>query len=87
MVAFSAFTYVMLDGLDLGVQLLVPSFPTPRPRCEMDNEVSVWTGNETCWCWVPVGLCATFPLAYAVLMPALYDPIIAMLLGLQTVSC
>ena len=46
-VAFSAFTYVMLDGLDLVVQLLVPSFSTPRPRCEMDNEVSVWKGNET----------------------------------------
>ncbi len=82
-VAFSVFTYVMLDGFDLGVALLFPFFPERHDRDVMMNTVApVWDGNET---WLVLGggaLFAAFPLAYAVLMPALYAPIIAMLLGL-----
>lgn len=82
-VAFAVFTYVMLDGFDLGVALLFPFFPDRHDRDVMMNSVApVWDGNET---WLVLGggaLFAAFPLAYAVLMPALYAPIIAMLLGL-----
>jgi cytochrome d ubiquinol oxidase subunit II len=48
----------------------------------MNSVAPVWDGNET---WLVLGgggLFAAFPLAYAVLMPALYTPIVAMLLGL-----
>lgn len=82
-VAFAVFTYVMLDGFDLGVALLFPFFPQRHDRDVMMNSVApVWDGNET---WLVLGggaLFAAFPLAYSIVMPALYAPIIAMLLGL-----
>ncbi|OOY14415.1 cytochrome d ubiquinol oxidase subunit II [Thioclava sp. DLFJ4-1] len=82
-VAFSIFVYVVMDGFDLGVALLFPFFPERHDRDVMMNSVApVWDGNET---WLVLGggaLFAAFPLAYAILMPALYAPIIAMLLGL-----
>lgn len=82
-IAFSVFVYVVLDGFDIGVALLFPFFPENAHRDVMMNTVApVWDGNET---WLVLGggaLFAAFPLAFAVIMPALYAPIIAMLLGL-----
>lgn len=82
-IAFAVFAYVVMDGFDLGLGLLFPFFRDKRDRDVMMNSVApVWDGNET---WLVLGgggLFAAFPLAYAVLMPALYTPIIAMLLGL-----
>lgn len=83
LIAVSVFAYVALDGFDLGVALLFPWFKREEDRDIMMNTVApVWDGNET---WLVLGgggLLAVFPLAYAVLMPALYMPVIAMLLGL-----
>jgi cytochrome d ubiquinol oxidase subunit II len=83
LVAFAVLAYVVLDGFDLGVGIL---FPLIRGEANKDlamNTVApVWDGNET---WLVLGgggLFAVFPLAYAVVMPALYAPIIAMLLAL-----
>lgn len=82
-IAFAVFVYVVMDGFDLGIGILFPLFPRKDHRDVMMNSVApVWDGNET---WLVLGgggLFAAFPLAYAVLMPALYTPIIAMLLGL-----
>src|SRR6476620_4099253 len=82
-IAFSIFAYVVMDGFDLGLALLFPFFPERHDRDVMMNSVApVWDGNET---WLVLGggaLFAAFPLAYAVLMPAIYTPAIAMLLGL-----
>lgn len=82
-IAFAVFVYVVMDGFDLGLGMLFPLFPKKEDRDVMMNSVApVWDGNET---WLVLGgggLFAAFPLAYAVLMPALYTPIIAMLLGL-----
>jgi len=82
-IAFAVFLYVVMDGFDLGVALLFPFFPEKHDRDVMMNTVApVWDGNET---WLVLGggaVFAAFPLAYAVLMPALYAPLIAMLLGL-----
>ncbi|WP_420134646.1 cytochrome d ubiquinol oxidase subunit II [Rhodopseudomonas sp.] len=82
-IAFAVFVYVVMDGFDLGLGILFPLFRTKRDRDVVMNSVApVWDGNET---WLVLGgggLFAAFPLAYAVLMPALYTPIIAMLLGL-----
>jgi cytochrome d ubiquinol oxidase subunit II len=82
-IAFAVFVYVVLDGFDLGLGILFPLFPNKADRNVMMNTVApVWDGNET---WLVLGgggLFAAFPLAYAVLMPALYAPIIAMLIGL-----
>jgi len=75
--------YVILDGFDLGVGILFPFAPSDRCRDRMMNSIApFWDGNET---WLVLGgggLFAAFPLAYAVLMPALYIPVIIMLLGL-----
>jgi cytochrome d ubiquinol oxidase subunit II len=75
--------YVILDGFDLGVGVLFPFAPTDRCRDRMMNSIApFWDGNET---WLVLGgggLLAAFPLAYSILMPALYLPVIAMLLGL-----
>jgi cytochrome d ubiquinol oxidase subunit II len=82
-IAFAVLAYVILDGFDLGVGILFPLFPEKHDRDVMMNSVApVWDGNET---WLVLGgggLLAVFPLAYATILPALYAPIIAMLLGL-----
>lgn len=82
-IAFAVFAYVVMDGFDLGLGMLFPLFPRKEDRDVMMNTVApVWDGNET---WLVLGgggLMAAFPLAYAVLMPALYTPVIAMLIGL-----
>ena len=82
-IAFAVFVYVVMDGFDLGLGILFPLFPNKADRDVIMNSVApVWDGNET---WLVLGgggLMAAFPLAYAVLMPALYTPMIAMLVGL-----
>ena len=83
LIATAIFLYVLLDGFDLGVGVLFPFAPSDQCRDRMMNSIApFWDGNET---WLVLGgggLFAAFPLAYAVLMPALYVPVIIMLLGL-----
>ena len=83
LIAFAVLAYVMLDGFDLGVGILFPLIEGEKNRdLAMNTVAPVWDGNET---WLVLGgggLFAVFPLAYAVVMPALYAPIIAMLLAL-----
>ncbi len=83
LIATAIFLYVLLDGFDLGVGVLFPFAPSDQCRDRMMNSIApFWDGNET---WLVLGgggLFAAFPLAYAVLMPALYVPVIVMLLGL-----
>lgn len=83
LIAFAVLAYVVLDGFDLGIGILFPWFRSEADRDLMTNTIApVWDGNET---WLVLGgggLLAVFPLAYATIMPALYAPVIAMLLGL-----
>ena len=83
LIAFAVLTYVILDGFDLGIGILFPFAKSEADRDLMMNSVApVWDGNET---WLVLGgggLFAVFPLAYAVIMPALYMPITLMLLAL-----
>jgi len=83
LIAFAVLAYVILDGFDLGVGILFPFFKDSHDReVAMNSIAPVWDGNET---WLVLGgggLFAVFPLAYATILPALYAPIIAMLLGL-----
>ena len=75
--------YVLLDGFDLGVGVLFLLARSETDRTVMMNTIApVWDGNET---WLVLGgtaLLGAFPLAYALLMPALYMPIMLMLAGL-----
>jgi len=83
LIAFAVLAYVILDGFDLGVGILFPLIRGEKNKdLAMNTIAPVWDGNET---WLVLGgggLFAVFPLAYAVVMPALYAPIIAMLLAL-----
>jgi cytochrome d ubiquinol oxidase subunit II len=82
-IATAVLMYVMLDGFDLGVGILFPFAGSPEDRgVMMDTVAPVWDGNETWLVLGGAGLLAAFPYAYAVLMPALYIPIILMLLAL-----
>ena len=75
--------YVVLDGFDLGVGILFPYFPEEAQRDQtMDSVAPFWDGNETWLVLGGTGLLVAFPLAYAVIMPAMYVPLIVMLLAL-----
>lgn len=82
-VAASIFIYVALDGFDLGLGILFPLIREPDARDMALNSIApVWDGNET---WLVLGggaLMAVFPPAYAILMPALYMPVMLLLFGL-----
>ena len=78
--AFIVAMYVVMDGFDLGIGILFPSFPVGKQRDMAMNSVApVWDGNETWLILGGNGLIAAFPVAYAVILPALYAPLIAML--------
>src|SRR5580698_5126274 len=82
-IAVAVAMYVVLDGFDLGVGILFPFFPEEADRDQMMNSVApFWDGNETWLVLGGTGLLVAFPLAYAVIMSALYVPLIAMLLAL-----
>jgi cytochrome d ubiquinol oxidase subunit II len=82
-IAFGLMMYVVMDGFDLGIGILFPFVPDPGDRDTMINTVApVWDGNET---WLVLGgaaLLAAFPLAYSVLLSALYLPLVLMFAGL-----
>ena len=78
------FMYVLLDGFDLGVGILFPFAADEESRSLMMNSVApIWDGNETWLILGGMGLLAAFPAAFAIIIPALYFPILLMLLGLM----
>ena len=82
-IAFGLMMYVVMDGFDLGIGILFPFISDRTDRDTMVNTVApVWDGNET---WLVLGgaaLMGAFPLAYSVLLSALYLPLFFMLTGL-----
>ncbi len=83
LIAVAVMMYVLLDGFDLGVGILSGFASDEAERTRLTASIEpVWDGNET---WLVLGgggLFAAFPLAYAILMPAFYLPIFAMLFAL-----
>ena len=82
-IIFGIMMYVVMDGFDLGIGILFPFINSEKDRDVMMNTVApVWDGNET---WLVLGgaaLFGAFPLAYAVVLSALYLPLVLMLVGL-----
>ncbi len=82
-IGFSVAMYIILDGFDLGIGILFPWVKDERARdIMMSSVVPVWDGNET---WLVLGgaaLFGAFPLAYSLLMPAVYLPMIVFLFAL-----
>ena len=83
LLALAVFYYVVFDGFDLGVGILYGLVPDARHRSIVMNSIApVWDGNETWLVFGGIGLMAAFPLAFAIIIPAVYFPILLMLLAL-----
>src|SRR6201999_825347 len=82
-VGMAVFLYVLLDGFDLGVGMLYGLAPDTSTRNTIMNSIApIWDGNETWLVMGGLGLLAAFPLAFAIVIPAVYFPILIMLLAL-----
>jgi cytochrome d ubiquinol oxidase subunit II len=75
--------YVVLDGYDLGVGMLLPA-GTPREQNFMVSSIGpFWDANET-WLVLGIGLLlVAFPAAHGIVLGALYLPVAVMLIGLM----
>jgi cytochrome d ubiquinol oxidase subunit II len=82
-IGFAVAMYVVLDGFDLGIGILFPFYKEESERdLAMNSVAPFWDGNETWLVLGGVGLWVAFPKAYAVILPAVYLPVIIMLLAL-----
>ena len=83
LIIFGIIMYVILDGFDLGIGIIFPWAPTEKCKNRMMSSIApVWDGNET---WLIYGtgvLFAAFPKAYSIIIPALYAPIMLMVISL-----
>ena len=83
LLGMAVFFYVLLDGFDLGVGMLFGLAPDAASRNTIMNTIApIWDGNETWLVFGGLGLLAAFPLAFAIIIPAVYFPILVMLLAL-----
>jgi cytochrome d ubiquinol oxidase subunit II len=82
-IAIAVVMYVVMDGFDLGIGLLFPLAGGEQERDQMMRSIApFWDGNETWLVLGGAGLFVVFPGAYAAIMPALYIPVIVMLISL-----
>ena len=81
-IGLGVFLYVLLDGFDLGVGILWGFTPAESRPTVMNSIAPVWDGNETWLILGGVALLSVFPLAFAIIIPAVYFPILLMLLAL-----
>ena len=79
----SVLAYVVLDGYDLGVGMLMPAATDDEQSIMVASIGPFWDANET-WLVLGIGiLLAAFPKAHGVVLGALYLPVVAMLVGLM----
>lgn len=82
-IAFGIIMYVILDGFDLGIGILTIFFRKEYHRDLMISVIlPVWDGNETWLVFGGAALYGAFPIAFSMLLPALYIPIILMVIAL-----
>jgi len=83
LLALAVFYYVVFDGFDLGVGILHGFVADEAERATMMSSIApIWDGNETWLVFGGLGLLAAFPLAFAIIIPSVYFPILIMLLAL-----
>jgi len=79
----SVLAYVVLDGYDLGVGMLMPAATREEHSVMISAIGPFWDANET-WLVLGVGvLLVAFPQAHGIILGALYLPVVAMLVGLM----
>ena len=81
-IALGVFLYVLLDGFDLGVGMLYGLAQEADRPVVMNTIAPVWDGNETWLILGGVALLSVFPAAFAIIIPAVYFPLLLMLLAL-----
>ena len=82
-IGFGVLMYVVLDGFVLGLGILAPFAENEQQLDHMMNTAApIWDGNETWLVLGGAGLLAAFPKAYAVVLSALYLPVLLMLIAL-----
>ncbi len=75
--------YVVLDGYDLGVGMLMPAAIEEEQSIMVASIGPFWDANET-WLVLGIGvLLAAFPLAHGIVLGALYLPVVGMLVGIM----
>src|SRR5919206_1691550 len=83
LLGLAVFYYVVFDGFDLGVGILYGLVPNSEWRSAVMSSIApIWDGNETWLVFGGLGLLAAFPLAFAIIIPAVYFPLLIMLLAL-----
>ncbi len=79
---FAMLAYVVLDGYDLGVGMLLPLGSDDEKDTMIASIGPFWDANET---WIVLGigvLLIAFPQAHGMVLTALYLPVTIMLMGL-----
>ncbi|HZT26718.1 MAG TPA: cytochrome d ubiquinol oxidase subunit II [Pseudolabrys sp.] len=83
LLGLAVFYYVVFDGFDLGVGILYGFVPNEEERgIAMNSIAPIWDGNETWLVFGGLGLLAAFPVAFSIIIPAVYFPLLIMLLAL-----
>src|SRR3954469_14669314 len=83
LMAFAILAYVLLDGYDLGVGMLMPAASREEQELMVASIAPYWDANET-WLVLGIGLLlVAFPAAHGEILGALYLPVAAMLVGLM----
>src|SRR5215207_8565508 len=83
LMGLAVLAYVILDGYDLGVGMLMPAASEAEQSVMVASIGPFWDANET-WLVLGIGiLLAAFPKAHGVVLTALYLPVVAMLIGLM----
>src|ERR1700740_2757575 len=87
LLGLAVFYYVVFDGFDLGVGILYGLAPGDRSLL-MSSVAPVWDGNETWLVFGGLGLLAAFPLAFALIISAVFFPLLVVVvaLGLRGVA-
>jgi cytochrome d ubiquinol oxidase subunit II len=83
LMGIAVLAYVVLDGYDLGVGMLMPGATEAEQSVMVASIGPFWDANET-WLVLGIGiLLAAFPLAHGIVLQALYLPVVVMLIGLM----
>lgn len=83
LMGFAILLYVILDGYDLGVGMLLPAADEKQQNLMVNSIGPFWDANET-WLVLGIGiLLVAFPRAHGIVLTSLYLPVFAMLVGLM----
>lgn len=81
-IGFLLLLYVILDGYSLGIGILSIFFTPSQRDIIISAILPVWDGNGTWLVFAGAALYAAFPLAFSTILPALYMPLLIMVLAL-----